>query len=91
MLQERNGSRTIATEVVDVTVLGCELRVFAPVDVDQTGRLGYEIRERTAWMPVRVRSVRRGARGWTVACAFDRPTPEQQRSIYAFMAECHNG
>jgi hypothetical protein len=32
------------------------------------------------------KSVRRTAHGWTVTCAFDRPSPSDQRSIYALMA-----
>jgi hypothetical protein len=91
IVKEPGGSATIAAEVIDVSIRGCELRVFAPIDTDRLARLGLEVRDTTLWVPVRTRSVRRDTHGWRVGCAFERPNADQQRSIYSLMSECNGG
>jgi PilZ domain len=88
-MDEPGGRVTVSAEVLDMSVGGCELRVFTPVNPAQAARLGIEVRQTTVWVPVRTRSVRRSSRGWTLSCAFERPTAEQQRSVYVLMAECN--
>lgn len=88
---EPSGRATLAAEVLEVSVVGCELRVYSPLEKNRAARLGIEVRNATLWAPVVFRSVRRTAHGWTVSCAFDRPSPTDQRSIYALMAWCASG
>ena len=85
-VHEPSGRATFATEVLDVSVLGCELRVYTPLDTGRAARLGIEVHSTTLWVPVLIRRVRRTTHGWTVTCVFDRPSPSDQRSIYALMA-----
>ena len=83
---EPSGRATFATEVLEVSVVGCELRVYTPLDTGRAARLGIEVHNTTLWVPMLIRSVRRTTHGWTVSCVFDRPSPSDQRSIYALMA-----
>ena len=85
-VDEPSGRATFATEVLEVSVLGCVLRVYSPLDTGRAARLGIEVRNATLWVPMLIRSVRRTAHGWTITCVFDRPSPADQRSIYALMA-----
>ena len=90
VVDEPSGPVTVSAEVLGVTVAGCELRVFTPIGTDRAALLGVEVRQTTLWVPVRTRNVRRTSRGWTISSAFDRPTAQEQRSIYMLMAD-HNG
>ena len=90
VIDEPNGRVTVSVEVLDVAIGGCELRVFTPIETGRAASLGIEVHQTTLWVPVPTQRSRRTSRGWTMSAVFDRPTAQEQRSIYVLMAE-HSG
>ena len=90
IVEDRSGPVRVSAHVVELTVRGCELRVHTPIEAGHVGRLRVHVRDATLSLPVRTRNKRRDSHGWTIDCAFDLPTADEQRSIYALVSE-HDG
>ena len=87
LIDTPNGLVTTNGQIIDMSEGGCALRLYRPVDSHVAGRVNVELAGRAIWLPIYTCWVRSDARGWTVGCEFDRPTPEKVLVIRKLMVE----
>ena len=87
MLETGNGLATLGGYIIDISVSGCALRLYAPAPAHVAGRVQVSIGGRDVWLPIVTRWARSDTRGWTVGAEFDRPTPEKQELIARFVRQ----
>jgi hypothetical protein len=73
--------------LVDISEGGCAIFTKTRVEEHAPGRVQVEVGSTQIWLPIVTRWTRRDSRGWTIGCAFDRPTDEKQRAIRALVWE----
>ena len=86
VIDHPNGLVTAIGELVDLSEGGCQVRFHKHVDPYLAARLKLELAGKALWLPVVTRWVRRDAAGWTVGCAFDRPTAEKCEALRAVLS-----
>src|SRR5260370_936829 len=87
LIDTPDGLVTATGHIVDLSEGGCAIRVHRPIDSNLAGRVNVEVGGRALGLPVLTRWARADARGWTVGCQFDRPTPEKQHAVRALILE----
>jgi c-di-GMP-binding flagellar brake protein YcgR len=90
MVDTYAGVQSVAGHLVDLSEGGCSIFVKSRLEENAAARINVEISGAEMWLPVVTRWARCGARGWTIGCEFDRPTPEKERAIRALVWERRN-
>jgi hypothetical protein len=87
LIDTSDGVITASGQIIDLSEGGCALRVHRRVESQVVGRIHVTVAGKALWLPMVTRWARSDARGWTVGCQFDRPTPEKQGAIRALLLE----
>jgi hypothetical protein len=87
MLETPSGLAALSGYIIDISVSGCALRLYAPVQAHVAGRVQLSIRGADVWFPIVTRWARSDSRGWTIGAEFDRPTPEKQELLRRFIRQ----
>jgi hypothetical protein len=90
MVDTAAGVRMVAGRLIDLSEGGCSVFVKTRVEPNAAARIQVEISGTDIWLPVVTRWARGNARGWTIGCEFDRPTPEKEKAIRALLWERRN-
>ena len=89
MIDHPGGLISATGRLVDLSEGGCQLRLFHHVDPYLAARVRLDVAGQAFWMPVVTRWIRHDADGWTVGCAFDRPTAEKQIALREVLGTRH--
>jgi len=81
MLETHAGLVTLAGNIIDISLGGCAVRVYQPVQAHCAGRVQLELGKQGIWLPIVTRWARRDPRGWTIGMEFDRPTEEKLSAV----------
>jgi hypothetical protein len=82
-----DGLVTLAGELVDLSVSGCAIRVYAPLEPRGEARLELTVNGRQVWVPGHVVWTRVRRRAWIAGVRFDRLVPEKQSILIQLVAE----
>ena len=82
-----HGVVTLSGNVVDLSISGCAIRVYAPLDADREARLELNVDGQRVWVPGRIMWTRTRDKAWIVGVQFDRLVPEKQSLIVRLVAE----
>jgi hypothetical protein len=85
-----DGVVTLAGRIIDLSVSGCAIRVYAPLTPDREARLELEVGGERVWVPGQVVWTRIRERTWVVGVKFERLVPEKQSLIMRLVAERQN-
>ena len=81
------GIVTLSGNVVDLSVSGCAIRVYAPLEAHKEARLELHVDGQRVWVPGRIMWTRTRERSWIVGVQFDKMVPEKQSLIVRLVAE----
>jgi hypothetical protein len=73
-----DGLVTITGSLIDLSVSGCAIRVYAPLAPRGEARLELDVDGRRVWVPGHVVWTRLRERAWIAGVRFDRLVPEKQ-------------
>jgi hypothetical protein len=90
MVDSSAGLHVATGRLVDLSEGGCAVFLKNRVEPKVAARIQVQVGGEEMWLPVVTCWARCGARGWTIGCSFDRPTPEKQRAIRALVWERRN-
>ena len=88
LVKGRDGFLVGSGEIIDLSAHGCAIRVRnRSIEPDLTGRIDVSIAGVSLSLPIVTRWVRAESDGYTVGCAFDDLTPEDNRAVHALLRE----
>jgi hypothetical protein len=90
MVDSSAGLQMATGRLVDLSEGGCAVFLKHRVESRVAARIQVEVAGEVLWLPVVTCWARGDARGWTIGCVFDRPTPEKQRAIRALVWQRRN-
>jgi c-di-GMP-binding flagellar brake protein YcgR len=82
-----NGIVTLSGNVVDLSVGGCAIRVYASLEANKEARLELQVGGERVWVPGRIMWTRARERSWIVGVQFDGLVPEKQSLLVRLVAE----
>jgi PilZ domain len=81
------GLVTLSGELVDLSVSGCAIRVYAPLEPRGEARLELTVDGRQVWVSGHVVWTRVRQRAWIAGIRFDRLVPEKQSLLIRVVAD----
>jgi hypothetical protein len=82
-----DGVVTLTGRIIDLSVSGCAIRVYAPLTPNREARLELEVGRERVWVPGQIVWIRIRERAWVVGVKFERLVPEKQSLIMRLVAE----
>jgi hypothetical protein len=82
-----DGLVTLSGELVDLSVSGCAIRVYAPLEPRGEARLELTVDGRQVWVSGHVVWTRVRQRAWIAGVRFDRLVPEKQSLLIRVVAD----
>src|SRR3954454_6840438 len=82
-----DGLVTLSGDLVDLSVSGCAIRVYAPLEPRGEARLELTVDGRQVWVSGHVVWTRIRQRAWIAGVRFDRLVPEKQSLLIRVVAE----
>ncbi len=82
-----DGLVTLSGELVDLSVSGCAIRVYAPLEPRGEARLELTVDGRRVWVSGHVVWTRVRQRAWIAGVRFDRLVPEKQSLLIRVVAD----
>jgi c-di-GMP-binding flagellar brake protein YcgR len=88
-----DGLVTLSGQLVDLSVSGCAIRVYAPLEPRGEARLELAVDGRQVWVPGHVvwTRTRIRERAWIAGVRFDRLVPEKQSLLIRLVADRQRG
>jgi hypothetical protein len=84
------GVVTLTGRLVDLSISGCAIRVYAPLTPEREARLELEVGGERVWVPGQIVWTRIRERAWVVGVKFERLVPEKRSLIMRLVAERQN-
>ena len=82
-----DGLVTLSGELVDLSVSGCAIRVYAPLEPSGEARLELAVDGRRVWVSGHIVWTRVRGRAWIAGVRFDRLVPEKQSLLIRVVAD----
>ena len=88
-----DGLVTLSGQLVDLSVTGCAIRVYAPLEPRGEARLELTVDGRQVWVPGHIvwTHTRTRERAWIAGVRFDRLVPEKQSLLIRLVADRQRG
>jgi c-di-GMP-binding flagellar brake protein YcgR len=81
------GIVTLTGRIVDLSITGCAIRVYAPLESEREARLELTLDGERVWVPGQIVWTRIRDNAWMVGVHFDHMTAEKQSLITRLVAE----
>jgi c-di-GMP-binding flagellar brake protein YcgR len=82
-----DGIVTLTGKIIDLSISGCAIRVYAPLETQREARLELTLDGERVWVPGQIVWTRLRENAWMVGVRFDHMTPQKQSLLVRLVAE----